>query len=176
MIQLSGYKLIHHDCESAKLRFLGDPLFSQYFAKESLIEARENLSKTYVLLDNKEKNVAAYFSISNDKICPELMKSNNDYKRLLYSLSDKVCNDELPAVKIKMLSVAIDYQNRGIGSNIIKSLKKTFSDPSFPPGCRLLLADTVNDAKRFYTNHGFKPLALKKTNFANPMFFDLLKL
>ena len=175
-MKLAGYPLVLHDKNTAGLSFINDKLFSQFYKKDALLEIQLLQSKTYVLLNSVEHHPVAYFTLTNDKLCRDLMTSNNAYKKFTYALPQVGRFAEFPAVKLKIQAVATDYQHLEIASELINSIKKSLIGPSNKSACRFLLVDSRDDAREFFTKHGFQTIDLKETHSANPMFFDLLKL
>lgn len=162
----SKYKQKPFDC--------GDVDLNEFFLKDSIHYNSQLLAITYIF--ESEIETVAFFSLSNDKIV------NRDFetkKTISHKLARNIPNEKrrpsYPAVKIGRFGVHIDYQNRGIGSQVIDFIK-VFLTTDNKAGFRFITVDAYNTERTigFYESHGFRLLTQKdKDDKTRLMYFDL---
>ncbi len=147
---------------------------NSFFFDDSLNYLKQLLAVTYVLED--ESNTIAYFSILNDKIINRDPKTNQTISNtLVRKIPNKKRWPSYPSVKIARFGVHKNYQNQGIGTEIIDFVKQFFTTKN-KTGCRYITVDAHNLSTGFYINNGFKFLTPKDENDETRlMYFDLMK-
>ncbi len=96
-------------------------------------------------------NLVAYYTISNDQLRKEYVKSHHGFSNLSeYHL------EGIPAITIGRLAVDTNWQNKGIGRVIIQRIAMICLDNSKYLGIRLLLVQAKEEAFNFYEKLGFK--------------------
>ena len=137
--------------------------------------AKELLAVTYVLEDTDSGEIAAYFSLLNDKIDRDFVDP-----KIWNSLSRKNPNakrrSSYPALKIGRLAVSDDMKGQDIGTKIINYIQtRCISNPSV--GCRFITVDAYISAVGFYQKCDFKYLVQPEPQDETAlMFFDLKSL
>ncbi len=137
--------------------------------------AEELLAVTYVLEDTDTGDIAAYFSLLNDKIDRDFSDPT-----IWNNLSRKIPNakrrSSYPAVKIGRLAVSVSMKGQDIGTKIINYIQtRCISNPS--TGCRFITVDAYRSAVGFYRKCDFKFLVRPEPEDETVlMFFDLKSL
>lgn len=150
----------------------GDLDLNDFIRNDALFYQQELLTVTY-LFENRDGEIAAFFSLSNDNL------RNNDFEkwnRLSRKIANRKRRKEYPAVKIGRLGV--NPENRGIGSEIIFFIKNWITTEN-KTGCRFVLVDAYNrpEILQFYKKNDFMFLTEKDVNKKTRlMYFDLKKM
>ncbi len=98
----------------------GEFLLDNYFQYQVSQDIKRKLTACFVLNDNKQNSVKAYYTLSNNAI-PQTRIPSFFQKKLPPSYS------YLPATLLGRLAVDIKFQNKGLGKLIlIDALKKIF--------------------------------------------------
>lgn len=138
-------------------------------AKQYLTEL---MAVTYLLIDTKENQTVAYFSLLNDKVSYD-PENNTVWNRLNRKISNRKRRKSYPSVKIGRLAVSKHYEGMGIGSEILNFIKYFFTR-SNKTGCRFITVDAYAEAVSFYQKNGFDFFTAKDTNDSTRlMFYDL---
>jgi hypothetical protein len=175
----------------------GDAGINEFFRGECLDYERERLAKSYCFLLNEDKKViVAVFSLSNDIINTELLKSGAK-KKIRKMVPDAKSNivRRYPSVLIGQFGVSNPFQrknnpNSNISEEMIMFIKEWLSEDT-KSATRFITLDSKNNQKviAFYKNNGFEFLckneddekkyynkAEDKDLTTRLMFFDLLLL
>lgn len=152
----------------------GDADLNDFILNQAQLFYKEKLAVNYVLKANEnEKEIAAFFSLSNDKIAITDFENKNKYNRFSRRFDNRKRFKSYPAVKICRLGVSNPHKGEKIGSFIIDFVKSYFIFNN-KSGCRFLTVDAYSDAISFYQKNGFIPLneadAHDKTRL---LYFDL---
>ena len=143
------------------------------FLLEDAQKYLENLmAVTYLLEDNANGKTVAYYSLLNDKITfdPE---QRSIWNRLSRKIPNAKRRKHYPAVKIGRLAISESYSGQGLGSDILRLIKYTFTHGN-RTGCRFITVDAYRDAVGFYENCGFEFISEKDRDDATRlMYFDL---
>jgi len=152
----------------------GDDDLNDFIRNDAWVYQRELLSVTY-LFEDAQKNVVAFFSVSNDSL------KDMDYEKW-NNLSRKVSNrkrrKDYPSVKLGRLGVSIDYKGKNLGTQVLSFIKNWFTYEN-KTGCRFLLVDAYNRGEviNFYQKNDFILLTEKDTNKKTRlMYFDLIRM
>ena len=161
-----GDKIESFDC--------GDEDLNDFILNQSSLFRADKLAVSYVLKANENENeIAAFFSLSNDKIAITDFENKNKYNRFSRRFDNRKRLKSYPAVKIGRLGVSNSHKGEKIGSFIIDFVKSYFIFNN-KAGCRFLTVDAYSDAMPFYQKNGFVPLneddAHDKTRL---LYFDL---
>ncbi|TXJ27478.1 MAG: GNAT family N-acetyltransferase [Chitinophagaceae bacterium] len=152
------------DCDDTDLNdFLKNTSFKQ---QEQL------LGVTYLLKD--EERVAAFFTLSNDKIRLEDGKSKNFWNsQVSKGIPHNKRRKDYPAVKLGRLGVHNECKSRGIGTMILDYLKTWFRADN-RAGCRFLTVDAYVQSLEFYLKNGFNYLNIESEREGTRLlYFDL---
>ena len=161
-----GDKIESFDC--------GDEDLNDFILNQSSLFRADKLAVSYVLKANENENeIAAFFSLSNDKIAITDFENKNKYNRFSRRFDNRKRLKSYPAVKIGRLGVSNSHKGEKIGSFIMDFVKSYFIFNN-KAGCRFLTVDAYSDAMPFYQKNGFVPLneddAHDKTRL---LYFDL---
>ena len=152
----------------------GDADLNNFILNEASLYNKERLAVNYVLKANEnEKEIAAFFSLSNDKIAITDFENKNKYNRFSRRFNNRKRLKSYPAVKIGRLGVSNLMKGKRVGSFIINFIKSYFIINN-KAGCRFLTVDSYSDAIPFYKKNGFVPLNEEDAHDKTRMlYFDL---
>lgn len=135
----------------------GNNDLNEFLILEAKNYARKRLSVTYIV--EIDACVAAFFSLSNDKISiPDSDKST--WRKIKATFPHSKHRGDYPAVKIGRLGVSMAMKNRRLGSWIL-SFIKYMSWENNRTGCVFVTVDALRDAVPFYQKNGFRFLDRK---------------
>lgn len=122
----------------------GEPSLNQWLISRALKNQATGATKTYVLTD--DQYVVAYFSLSNGHVSRAAAPG---------SISRNM-PEPVPVIVMGRLAVHIDYQHRGLGSDLLRDAFLRARKASEISAARALLIHALNEqAKQFYMHHGF---------------------
>lgn len=138
----------------------GDNDMDDFFQKDAIIYTRYRMGKTYCFRMRKDlKQVVACFTVSNDSI--RIYDLPSSRKNAMWGIThrEKMLT-RYPGVLIGRLAVAVEFSNKGIGSEILDFIKMWFLDEENKTGCRFAIVDAKNETNvlHFYERNGFKTL------------------
>lgn len=153
----------------------GNQDLNNFLLTDSKPYAKKLLSVTYILETDEE--IAAYFSVSNDKISvPDSDKAT--WRKIKSLFPHSKHRSDYPAVKIGRLAVNGRYNNRGIGTDILDFVKDLFITNN-RTGCSFVTVDALREAIPFYVKNGFRYLDKSSANLESEtclMYYDLTQL
>ena len=153
----------------------GNQDLNNFLLTDSKPYAKKLLSVTYILETDEE--IAAYFSVSNDKISvPDSDKAT--WRKIKSLFPHSKHRSDYPAVKIGRLAVNGRYKNRGIGTDILDFVKDLFITNN-RTGCSFVTVDALREAIPFYVKNGFRYLDKSSANLESEtclMYYDLTQL
>ena len=151
----------------------GDADLNDFILNQSLFFSSEKLAVSYALESVENKDVWAFFSLSNDKISIDDFDNKNQYNRFSRRFNNRKRLKSYPAVKIGRLGVSNTMKGKRIGSAILNYIKSYFVQDN-KSGCRFLTVDAYSDAIPFYEKNGFVPLNDADINeMTRLLYFDL---
>ena len=150
----------------------GDNDLHDFLLQDAHNFTKELFAVTYII-ENESKSVA-FFSLLNDKISAEEFVSNRKYKS---TLRDQFPENKqfrsYPAVKIGRLGVDLEFQNIGLGAEILDYIKMLFVNNN-RTGCRFITVDAYKQSLHFYEQNNFQFLDQKDIDVdTRLMYFDL---
>jgi len=146
----------------------GDPDLNEFLLEDALPHQKQLLAVTYLIRYGAD--IAAYFSVLNDKIASEEFPSKSKLRVLPFT---KRRYKSYPAVKLGRLAVAEKYQKQDLGTQLLDYIKMWFIDRN-KTGCRFITVDAYDQAVSFYERNGFIPLSGQpEDNHTKLMYFDL---
>jgi GNAT superfamily N-acetyltransferase len=149
-------------------RDLNDFLFN-----DALDYHKQLMGVTYIWVDESKDTIAAYYTLSNDKITRD-EDERSVWNRISRPLPNRKRRKSYPAVKIGRLAVNSHYERQGLGQYIIAFLKTLFSSGKRTAGCRFITVDAYRAALPFYEKCGFSFLSDKDAgDDTRLMYFDL---
>lgn len=138
----------------------GDSDMDDFFQKDAIIYTHYRMGKTYCFRMKQDlKQVVACFTVSNDSI--RIYDLPSSRKNAMWGITHRekmlTC---YPGVLIGRLAVAVEFSNKGIGSEILDFIKMWFLDEENKTGCRFAIVDAKNETNvlHFYERNGFKTL------------------
>lgn len=152
----------------------GDEDLNDFILNDAIAYRKCRLAVTYVLTDKTTNEVAAYFSLANDRIGLQDFVETREYNRFR---RPKFVNSKrlksYPAVKICRLAISSNLKGMGIGSNLLQFIKSFFFVDN-KTGCRFITVDAYADAISFYLRNNFTFLNDDdKDSHTRVLFFDL---
>ena len=111
------------------------------------------MAVTYLLIDKDKQQIAAYFSLLNDKVAYD-PQAKGIWNRINRHIHNNKRRRSYPSVKIGRLAVGENYANLGLGSKILGSIKKIYAEGN-RAGCRFITVDAYAAATKFYQKNGF---------------------
>jgi ribosomal protein S18 acetylase RimI-like enzyme len=127
----------------------GNPDLNHYFRHYALKNDALLIGKTFVAVDQFQ-TVAGYMTLSNAQI---------EAATLPDTIQSALPRYPVPAVRIAKLAVNAAFQDRGVGSWLLRSALQRALDISASVGIFTVLVDAIDDtAKGFYLKYGFIPL------------------
>lgn len=154
----------------------GDSDLNDFILNESMLYRKEKLAVTYVLeeeLDSDHEHVAAFFSLSNDRISISDFDTKTTYNRFSRRFNNHKRLKSYPATKIGRLGVSVNMRGMAVGSFLIDFIKQYFTVNN-KTGCRFLTVDAYAAAVPFYLRNGFIPLNEDDINDPTRLlYFDL---
>lgn len=162
--------------ERVKAFDCGDNDLNDFIVNESILYRKEKLAVTYVLeyeQDTGHDNIAAFFSLANDRISLEDFESKTKYNNFSKRFNNHKRLKSYPAVKIGRFGVSLTKKGASVGSFLLRFIKMYFLIES-KTGCRFITVDAYAKAVPFYLKNGFVPLNDK--NLIGPtrlLYFDL---
>jgi GNAT superfamily N-acetyltransferase len=173
MIDFSSFEFCQLTTETPLLPFrCADEDLNNFLVQDAKNYLNEMMAVTYVYVDKTKQQIAAYFTLLNDKVAYD----PND-KSIWNRLNRKIHNNKrrrsYPSVKIGRLAVGEDYAGMGLGSKIIESVKLWYAEGN-RAGCRFLTVDAYADATDFYRKNDFDYFTTLDTfDSTRLMYFDL---
>jgi len=164
---------LHKEKETAKFD-CGDDDLNDFIRNDAWAYQQELISVTY-LFEEADKNVVAFFSVSNDSLKDQDFEKWNNLSR---KVSNRKRRKEYPAVKIGRIGVSTDQSGKSIGTQVITFIKNWFTYEN-KTGCRFLLVDAYNKTNviSFYQKNDFVLLTEKDTHKKTRlMYFDLIRM
>ena len=176
----------------------GDADINSYFLKDAWENQKMRKASTYVFTERKRNLIVAFFTISNSSVPDagyELLKDKKTRwfrKKPSFIISPKAIwryikrgktdwysfdsrEHEFPAILIARLGVHMDYQRRGIGSQIL-SFIKGWVDLENKSAFRLLILDSYNQQSHmnYYSQNGFLNLLQEdEDKYTRLLYFDM---
>lgn len=149
----------------------GDADLNEFFFKDSKEGSVKLISVTYAV--EKDNKLVGFFCVSNDAI-RRGDTSNSKFKKIRREIK----YSSMPSVKIGRLATALDYQSKGLGTEILDLIKMWFTEAN-KTGCRFIIVDAINTTKtlEFYKKNGFQFLdshSASRKDDTRLMYFDLL--
>lgn len=149
-----------------------DEDLNDFLLNDAKFYLKELMAVTYLIIDKKENQTVAYFSLLNDKVSYDI-DNKTIWNRLSRKISNRKRRKSYPSVKIGRLAVSRHYDNNGIGSELLNFIKFFFTK-SNKTGCRFLTVDAYSKAISFYRKNGFDFFTEKdKNEKTRLMFYDL---
>lgn len=152
----------------------GDADLNDFILNESLFYREALLAVSYVFEDKATGEVAAYFSLANDRVALSDFADKTEFNRFRRKrfLNEKRMKS-YPAGKLCRFGVNHTYQGKALGAFLIDFIKAFFIFDN-KTGCRFVTVDAYRSAMPFYEKNGFLPLLEEDDGeMTRLLYFDL---
>ncbi|MCH5217882.1 MAG: GNAT family N-acetyltransferase [Muribaculaceae bacterium] len=154
-----------------------DEDLNDFIRSEAIAYEKSLLSMTYLINDKETGELAAYFSLANDKISITDFESKTEFNRFR---KQKFVNEKrlrsYPALKIGRLAISYKYQSQSLGRILIDFIKQ-YSLRARYAGCRFVTVDAYVNALPFYIKNDYQFLNNDdEDKNTRVMYFDLASL
>lgn len=173
MIDISRFNLRRLTADMPLLPFrCADKDLNEFLVQDAKNYLNDMMAVTYVFIDPDKQQIAAYFSLLNDKVAYD-PQSKSIWNRINRHIHNSKRRRSYPSVKVARLAVGEEYMNSGLGSRILEYIKLWYADEN-RAGCRFLTVDAYRDATKFYEKNGFEYFTtLDVLDSTRLMYFDL---
>ena len=162
----SDYNVTGFDC--------GDSDLNEFILEDAKHFLEKRIANTFILED--EGKIAAYFCLLNDKVSRQEI-TNSRWRKIKDSFPESKRFRSYPTIKFGRFAVSLDYRNRSVGTDLMKSLKLILKNESTRSAFRYITVDAYLSAVPFYLKNGFVELTEKEENdHTRLMYFDMLSL
>lgn len=122
----------------------GEPSLNKWLINRARKNQKTGASRTYVLLD--DRCVIGYFSLSNGHVS----------RAAAAGAISRNMPEPIPVIVMGRLAIHVDYQRRGLGSDLLRDAFLRARKASEISAARALVIHALNEkAKQFYLHHGF---------------------
>mgnify|MGYP000180207873 CR=1 FL=1 len=151
----------------------GDNDLNDFILNESYLYRNELLAVTYVIED-KQGNVLAYFSLANDKISITEFEDKTEFNRFKKRFKNSKRLKSYPAVKLCRLAVDESVRHLHLGTKLLNFIKGYFAIDN-KTGCRFITVDAYINAIPFYLKNNFLELTMhdKEASHTRLLYYDL---
>ena len=173
MIDISRFDLRPLTADMPLLPFCcADKDLNEFLTQDAKNYLEEMMAVTYVFIDPDKQQIAAYFSLLNDKVAYD-PQSKGIWNRISRHIHNNKRRRSYPSVKVGRLAVGEEYANSGFGSIILDFIKREYAKGN-RAGCRFITVDAYRDVTKFYEKNGFEYFTtLDILDSTRLMYFDL---
>lgn len=152
----------------------GDADLNDFILNESLFYREALLAVSYVFEDKATGEVAAYFSLANDRVALSDFADKTEFNRFHRKrFPNEKRMKSYPAGKLCRFGVNHTYQGKALGAFLIDFIKAFFIFDN-KTGCRFVTVDAYRSAMPFYEKNGFLPLLEEDDGeMTRLLYFDL---
>ena len=126
----------------------GNPALNSFLQNYALQNIKNNSSRTYVSLCNKEKQIAGYYSLTYGSI---------SHVEATEKIKKHMPNYPIPVMVLGRLAVSKNYQKIGLGKSLLRDAIFRTLEASNIAGLKAIIAHAKNvSAKEFYLKYGFE--------------------
>ncbi len=137
-----------------------DDDMDEFFRLDALDYTHFLMGKSYCFrLKDDMLTIVACFTVSNDSI--RIYDLPSSRRNAMWNLTNREkMLTRYPGVLIGRLAVAEGFGCKGIGSDILRFIKKWFTEEDNKTACRFAIVDAKNEPEvlHFYEKNDFKPL------------------
>lgn len=173
MMQLSDFEFVQLTKSTPLLPFVSeDEDLNNFLMEDAKNYSADLMAVTYLFIDKEKQQIAAYFSLLNDKMAYD-PRERSIWNRINRLIPNQKRRRSYPSAKIGRLAVAKGYDHQGLGSQIIEYIEAMLvKKPKM--GCRFLTVDAYAGATDFYRKNDFEYFTTMDTFDATRlMYFDL---
>lgn len=171
----SAFQIRKLECDERVTAFdCGDSDLNDFILNESPFYRDALLAVSYVLEHKESGEVAAYFSLANDRVSLSDFANSTEFNRFRRRrfVNEKRIKS-YPAAKLCRIGVNVAYQGQALGGFLIDFIKAYFIFDN-KTGCRFITVDAYRSAIPFYEKNGFLPLlAADDGEMTRLLYFDL---
>lgn len=132
----TGYEFKSFDC--------GNDELNRYFKTFALINNKNNLSRTFVGIENKQ--ILGFITLCNAQI---------EFKEMPHEYQKSNPRYPIPAVKIARFAVDKKCQGMGIGTKLLKFAFSKVLQIALNSGTKVVVVNAKAESKEFYEKFGF---------------------
>ena len=149
-----------------------DEDLNNFLTEDAKNYSADLMAVTYLFIDKQKQQIAAYFSLLNDKMAYD-PRERSIWNRINRLIPNNKRRRSYPSAKIGRLAVGKEYANKGLGSQIIEFIE-AFLVVNPKLGCRFLTVDAYAKATDFYRKNDFEYFTMLDTlDKTRLMYFDL---
>ena len=138
----------------------GRESLNTYLGRFALKNDQNNISKTFVLVDNNGV-VQGYYSICSASI---------EFDDLPKELAGKLPRYPVPAARLARLAIADSMKGNGMGAWLLIDSLQRIHSASIEIGIKFVIVDALDEkAKAFYLHHGFQSIPGYDLNLVLPI-------
>lgn len=165
-------RLLTPDIELPKFD-CGDSDLNHFLLEDAKRFYDKRIANTFILEDGD--NIAAYFSLLNDKVSREEV-TNSQWRKIKDGFPEGKRFRSYPTIKIGRFAVSLDYRGKRIGTDLMESIKQVLKTEQSRSAFRYITVDAYLSAIPFYESNGFVMLTKKDENeHTRLMFYDMLE-
>ena len=153
----------------------GNQDLNEFLMNDAKEYQKRLIAVTYLVKYHDE--IAAYFSLSNDKLSIK-DSDKSSWRKVKKLFPHSKHRGDYPAVKVGRLAVGVRYQGYDIGTRVLDLLKYSFIERN-RTGCAFITVDALKLSTEFYSKNKFKRLGSSQTaldTLTVPMYYNLSEL
>ena len=173
MMRLSDFEFVQLTKDTQLLPFDSeDEDLNNFLIEDAKNYSVDLMAVTYLFVDKEKQQIAAYFSLLNDKMAYD-PREKSIWNRINRLIPNSKRRRSYPSAKIGRLAVGKDYVHGGLGSQILGYIEYYLvTNPKL--GCRFLTVDAYAKATDFYRKNDFEYFTMLDTLDATRlMYLDL---
>ncbi|MDR0811471.1 MAG: N-acetyltransferase [Paludibacter sp.] len=134
----------------------GDADLNDFFNIDAILYQEQMLGQTFFFRHNVSRKIVCAFTLSPDSLNTSLLP-NNRSKKVRENISHRKPLKSFPAYLIGRLGVSVEFENQGIGSQLLKIIR-FFCLDKFRFYCRFIVVDAYNKPEilNFYQKNDFQ--------------------
>ena len=173
MMHITDLEFIQLTKDTPLLPFASDDEdLNNFLMEDAKNYSADLMAVTYLFIDKKKQQIAAYFSLLNDKMAYD-PRERSIWNRINRLIPNQKRRRSYPSAKIGRLAVSEDYSHGGLGSQILEFIEYFLvANPKL--GCRFLTVDAYSNVTNFYRKNDFEYFTMLDTlDKTRLMYFDL---
>ncbi len=173
MMHITDLEFIQLTKDTPLLPFASeDEDLNNFLMEDAKNYSADLMAVTYLFIDKKKQQIAAYFSLLNDKMAYD-PRERSIWNRINRLIPNQKRRRSYPSAKIGRLAVGKEYAHEGLGSQIIEFIEAMLVKKPMM-GCRFLTVDAYSNATNFYRKNDFEYFTMLDTlDKTRLMYFDL---
>ena len=173
MMHITDFDFVQLTKDTPLLPFVSeDEDLNNFLTEDAKNYSVDLMAVTYLFIDKEKQQIAAYFSLLNDKMAYD-PKERSIWNRINRLIPNPKRRRSYPSAKIGRLAVGKEYAHGGLGSQIIEFIE-AFLVKNPKLGCRFLTVDAYANVTDFYRKNDFEYFTMLDTlDSTRLMYFDL---